>query len=69
MQTEIQGTLSFCHNGTCLSTHVKRPHIYVVFLSIQNKHFCILGSTYMDRNRKQLCSLLGRWLESVTTIN
>jgi hypothetical protein len=35
----------------------------------QNCHFCILGSTYIDNNRKWLCSLLWRWLESIITIN
>jgi hypothetical protein len=37
-----------------------------VFLRARSKHFCILETTYIDRNWKQACSLLRRWLESVT---
>ncbi len=32
----------------------------------QSKHFRILETTYIDRNRKRVWSLLWRWLESVT---
>lgn len=50
-----------CHNST--STHVKTSKC--IHARTRNWHFCILDSTYIDRNRKWLCSLLWRWLESI----
>ena len=52
--------------NTTILLHVLTP---TNVLRARSKHFCILETTYNDRNWIQACSLLRRWLESVTLIS